>query len=103
MDVGWMWGGCRVDVGWMWGGCRVDVGRMWGGCRVDVGVPSGLPWGSLGVAWGSPRGSPTKRRFALCKVVQKGDWTDLLDYKKVPLLPANKKRNAVKVLDVRGT
>ena len=18
MDVGWMWGGCRVDVGWMW-------------------------------------------------------------------------------------
>ena len=35
-------------------------------------------------------------------VAQKGDWSDLLDYEKVPLLPANKKRNAVKVLDVKS-
>ena len=35
-------------------------------------------------------------------VAQKGDWSDLLDNKKVPLLPANKKRNAVKVLDVKS-
>ena len=46
--------------------------------------------------------SPTRKKFAVCKVVQKGDWTGLLDYEKVPLLPANKKRNAVKVLDVKS-
>ena len=45
---------------------------------------------------------PTRKKFALCKVVQKRDWTGLLDYEKVPLLPANKKRNAVKVLDVKS-
>ena len=44
----------------------------------------------------------TRKKFAVCKVVQKGDWTGLLDYEKVPLLPANKKRNAVKVLDVKS-
>ena len=44
----------------------------------------------------------TRKKFAVCKVVQKGDWTGLLDYEKVPLLPANKKRNAVKVLDVNS-
>ena len=46
--------------------------------------------------------SPTKKTFAVCKVVQKGDWTGILDYEKVPLLPANKKRNAVKVLHVKS-
>ena len=46
--------------------------------------------------------SPTRKKFAVCKVVQKGDWTGILDYEKVPLLPANKKRNAVKVLDVKS-
>ena len=45
---------------------------------------------------------PTRQNFAVCKVVQKGNWTGLLDYEKVSLLPANKKRNAVKVLDVRS-
>ena len=45
---------------------------------------------------------PTRKKFAVFKVVQKGDWTGLLDYEKVPLLPANKKRNAVKVLDVKS-
>ena len=35
--------------------------------------------------------SPTRKKFAVCKVVQKGDWNGLLDYEKVPLLPANKK------------
>ena len=43
----------------------------------------------------------TKRKFALCKVVQKGDWAGVLDYDEVPLLPAKKKRNALKVLDVK--
>ena len=43
MDVG-------VDVGWMWGGCRVDVGFPRGCLR----VPSGSPEGSLGVPL--PRG-----------------------------------------------
>ena len=46
--------------------------------------------------------SPTRKKFAVCKVVQKGDWTGLLDYEKVPLFPANKKRNTVKVLDVKS-
>ena len=40
----------------------------------------------------------TKRKFAVCKIVQRGDWAGVVDYEKVPLLPANKKRNAVKVL-----
>ena len=35
----------------------------------------------------------TKRRFGLCKVVQKGDWAGVLDYEKVPLLPASNKRS----------
>ena len=49
----------------------------------------------------------TKRKFAICKIVQRGDWAGVVDYEKVPLLPAIKKRNAVKVLDIncqiRGT
>ena len=46
--------------------------------------------------------SSTRKKSAVCKVVQKGDWTGLLDYEKVPLLPVSKKRNAVKVLDVKS-
>ena len=42
-----------------------------------------------------------KRRFGLCKVVQKGDWAGVLDYEKVPLLPASNKRSVLKVLDVK--
>ena len=30
----------------------------------------------------------------MCKVVQRGDWAGLLDYKKVPLLPTSNKRKA---------
>ena len=37
----------------------------------------------------------TKRQFAVCKVVQPGDITDALDYEKVPLLHANRKRSSV--------
>ena len=44
----------------------------------------------------------TKRKFAICKIVQRGDWAGVVDYEKVPLLPANKKRNSVKVLDVKS-
>ena len=40
----------------------------------------------------------TKRKFAICKIVQRGDWAGVVDYEKVPLLPANKKRNAVRKL-----
>ena len=43
--------------------------------------------------------SPTRKKFAICKVVRKGDWTGLVDNKKMPLLPANKKRGFLKVLD----
>ena len=43
----------------------------------------------------------TKRRFGLCKVLQKGDWAGVLDYEKVPLLPASNKRSVLKVLDVK--
>ena len=39
----------------------------------------------------------TKRNFAICKVVQKGDWTGVLDYGKVSLLPVSSKRSVVKV------
>ena len=45
--------------------------------------------------------SSTRRKFAVCKVVQRGDWAGALDYEKVPLLPASKKRKAIKVLDVK--
>ena len=44
----------------------------------------------------------TKRKFAICKIVERGDWVGVVDYEKVPLLPVNKKRNAVKVLDVKS-
>ena len=44
----------------------------------------------------------TKRKFSICKIVQRGDWAGVVDYEKVPLLPTNKKRNAVKVLDVKS-
>ena len=45
--------------------------------------------------------SSTRKKFAICKVVQRGNWAGVLDYKKVPLLPANKKRKAMKILDVK--
>ena len=44
--------------------------------------------------------SPTRKKLAVCKIVQHGDWGGVLDYDEVPLLPAKKKRNALKVLDV---
>ena len=37
----------------------------------------------------------TKGKFAICKIVQRGDWAGVVDYE-------NKKRNAVKVLDVKS-
>ena len=46
--------------------------------------------------------SPTRKQFALCKLVQKGDWTGLLDDEKLPLFPAKKKQNTVKVLDFKS-
>ena len=44
----------------------------------------------------------TKRKFAICKIVQRGDWAGVVEYEKVLLLPENKKRNVVKVLDVKS-
>lgn len=47
--------------------------------------------------------SSTRKKFAVRKVVvQHGDWAGVLDYEKVPLLPAEKKLSAVKVLDVKS-
>ena len=40
--------------------------------------------------------SSTRRKF-----VQKGDWTELLDYEKVPPLPVSKKRSDLKALHVQ--
>ena len=45
--------------------------------------------------------SSTRRKFAVCKVVQKGDWTELLDYEKVPPLQVSKKRSDLKALHVQ--
>ena len=46
---------------------------------------------------------PTRKKFIVCKIVQKGDCTALQDYEKVPaVLPGTKKRNGVKVLDVKS-
>ena len=45
--------------------------------------------------------SSTRRKFAVCKVVQRGDWTGILNYERVPLLPASNKREKLKVLDVK--
>ena len=45
--------------------------------------------------------SQTRKKFAVCKIVQHGDWAGVLDYDEVPLLPAKKKRSALKVLDVK--
>ena len=42
--MGPMRGRCKVDVGWMWGGCRVDGSGCrvdGGGCRVDGGFSRG--------------------------------------------------------------
>ena len=46
--------------------------------------------------------SKTRKKFAVCKIVQHGDWAGVLDYDEVPLLPAKKKRSALKVLDVKS-
>lgn len=41
----------------------------------------------------------TRRKFAVCKIVQRGDWAGVIDYNKAPLLPA--KRSCVKVMAVQ--
>jgi hypothetical protein len=47
--------------------------------------------------------SSTKKKFAVCKVVvQHGDWAGVLDYEKVPLLPAEMKLSVAKFLDVKS-
>ena len=40
-----------------------------------------------------------RRKSAICKIVQKGDWSGLVDYKRVPLLSS--KNKDTKVLDVK--
>ena len=40
----------------------------------------------------------TKRRFAICKIVQEGEWAGVLEYKKVPLY----RRKSLKILDVKS-
>ena len=44
----------------------------------------------------------TRKKFAICKILQKGNWAGVLDYDKVTLLPPNNKRKSVKVLDVQS-
>ena len=41
--------------------------------------------------------SSTRKKFAICKIRQRGDWAGALDYEKVPLLAPSKKRKALKV------
>ena len=38
-----------------------------------------------------------RRKYVVCKIVQKGDWSGLLDYKQVPMLST--KNKDAKVLD----
>jgi hypothetical protein len=46
--------------------------------------------------------SSTRRKFAVCKIVHsRGVWAGILDYERVPLLPASNKRKKLKVLDVK--
>ena len=40
-----------------------------------------------------------RRKSAICKIVQKGDWSGLVDYKQVPMLSS--KNKDTKVLDVK--
>ena len=40
-----------------------------------------------------------RRKYAVCKIVQKGDWSGLVDYKQVPMLSS--KNKDAKVLDVK--
>ena len=40
-----------------------------------------------------------RRKYAVCKIVQKGDWSGLVDYKRVPMLSS--KNTDAKVLDVK--
>ena len=46
--------------------------------------------------------SATRKKFADCKVVQRGDWAGVLDYERVALLAPSKKCKAVKVLGVNS-
>ena len=41
----------------------------------------------------------SKRKFVMCKIVQQGDWSGLVDYKQVPMLSS--KNKYAKVLDVK--
>ena len=41
----------------------------------------------------------TKKKFAVCKIVQAGDWAGVLDYDKVTLLPKN--HPEIKIMDVQ--
>ena len=40
-----------------------------------------------------------RRKSAVCKIVQKGDWSGLVDYKQVPMLSS--KNKDAKVVDVK--
>ena len=40
-----------------------------------------------------------RRKYAVCKIVQKGDWSGLIDYKQVSMLSSKNKE--AKVLDVK--
>lgn len=47
----------------------------------------------------------TRRKFAVCKIVQRGDWAGVVDYDKVSLLPTRKVGGSLtwpKVLDVKS-
>ena len=46
--------------------------------------------------------SPCRKKYAICKIVQQGDWAGVLDYSKVPLLPVERKRGYCKVVDVKS-
>ena len=41
----------------------------------------------------------SKRKYVVCKIVEKGDWSGLVDYKLVPMLLS--KNKDAKVLDVK--
>ncbi len=44
----------------------------------------------------------SRRKYAVCQIVQKDDWSGLVDYNEAELLPPRHKRQKVSVLDVKS-
>ena len=43
----------------------------------------------------------TRKKYAVCSVFEKGDWTASVEYENVPIFPKNKMDGETCVLDIR--